>query len=176
MEIVSPETLTISLDTGTFTKWSGTQANPAGAAEKWYVVVNASDQNGNKAVVGDADSGNGGASPSEDDVVSFQLDDSEPSVKFMSSTGQDLADSKTKPEEGAVWIVTQFDEDEHADDKYRKVNVTEMTLEVTDGDSVTTDIAMLFGGDAEIDCPDHDNSAETDKCVNITLAVNLAPE
>ena len=175
VEIVSPETLTIALDTGTFTKWSGTQANPAGAAEKWYVVVNASDQNGNKAVIGDADSGNGGASPSEDDVVSFQLDDSEPSVKFMSSTGQDLADSKTKPEEGAVWIVTQFDEDEHADDKYRKVNVTEMTLEVTDGDSVTTDIAMLFGGDAEIDCPDHDNSDLTDKCVNITLAEILAP-
>ena len=174
-EIVSPEALTIALETGTFTKWAGTAANPAGAAEKWYVVVNASDQNGNKAVVGDADSGNGGASPSEDDVISFQLDDSEPGVKFMSSTGQDLADSKTKPEEGAVWIVTQFDEDEHADDKYRKVNVTEMTLEVTDGDSVTTDIAMLFGGDAEVNCPDHDNSAETDKCVNITLAVNLAP-
>ena len=172
---MSPEILTIALETGTFTKWAGTAANPAGAAEKWYVVVNASDQNGNKAVIGDADSGNGGASPSEDDVVSFQLDDSEPSVKFMSSTGQDLADSKTKPEEGAVWIVTQFDEDEHADDKYRKVNVTEMTLEVTDGDSVTTDIAMLFGGDAEVNCPDHDNSAETDKCVNITLAVNLAP-
>ena len=174
-EIVSPENLTIALDTGTFTKWSGTQANPAGSAAKWYVVVNASDQNGNAAIIGDADSANGGASPSEDDVISFQLDDSEPSVKFMSSTGQDLADSKTKPEEGAVWIVTQFDEDEHADDKYRKVNVTEMTLEVTDGDSVTTDIAMLFGGDAEVNCPDHDNSDLTDKCVNITLAVNLAP-
>ena len=176
-EIVSPETLTIALDTGTFTKWSGTQANPAGAAEKWYVVVNASDQNGNKAVIGDADSGNGGASPSEDDVVSFQLDDSEPSVKFLSSTDPviDLDDSKNKPEEGAVWLVAQFDEDEHADDKYRKVNVTEMTLEVTDGDSVTTDIAMLFGDDAEVNCPDHDNSAETDKCVNITLAVNLTP-
>ena len=63
-----------------------------------------------------------------------------------------MADSKTKPEEGAVWVVAQFDEDEHADDKYRKVNVTEMTLEVTDGDSVTTDIAMLFGGDAEVNC------------------------
>ena len=87
---MSPETLTIALETGTFTKWAGTATNPAGAAEKWYVVVNASDQNGNKAVIGDADSGNGGASPSEDDVVSFQLDDSEPSVKFMSSTGQDL--------------------------------------------------------------------------------------
>ena len=47
-EIVSPENLTIALDTGTFTKWSGTQANPAGAAAKWYVVVNASDQNGNR--------------------------------------------------------------------------------------------------------------------------------
>ena len=93
-------------------------------------------------------------------MVSFQLDDSEPSVKFLSSTGADLKDSKQ--EEGAVWLVTQFDEDEHADDKYRKVNVTEMTLKVTDGDDVTTDIAMLFGDDAEIDCPDHDNSDVTD--------------
>ena len=25
-------------------------------------------------------------------------------------------------------MVAQFDEDEHADDKYRKVNVTDMTL------------------------------------------------
>ena len=174
-DLVLPETLTIALDTGTFTKWSGTETNPAGAAEKWYVVVNASDQNGNKAVVGDADSANGGASPSEDDVISFQLDDSEPSVKFLSSTGADLTDSKTKPEEGAVWVVAQFDEDEHKDDKYRKVNVTDMTLKVTDGEDVTTDIAMLFGDDAEIDCDDHDNSAETDKCVNITLAVNLTP-
>ena len=174
-ELVSPDALTIALDTGTFTKWSGTQANPAGAAAKWYVVVKASDQNGNEAVIGDADSSNGGASPSEDDVVSFQLDDSEPGLKFMSSTGADLSDSKTKPEEGAVWVVAQFDEDEHADDKYRKVNVTDMTLKVTDGEDVTTDIAMLFGDDAEIDCPDHDNSEMTDKCVNITLAVILAP-
>ena len=173
----APSVLTVELQTGTFTTWTGTETNPAGAAEKWYVVVSASDQSGNAAVIGDAKSSNGGASPSEDDVVSFQLDDSEPSVKFLSSTDPVIAldDSKNKPEEGAVWIVAQFDEDEHDGDSYKKVNVTEMTLEVTDGDEITTDIAMLFGGDAEIDCDDHDNSDLTDRCVNITLAVNLAP-
>ena len=30
-----------------------------------------------------------------------------------STPRNDLSDSKTKPEEGAVWIVAQFDEDEH---------------------------------------------------------------
>ena len=33
-----------------------------------------------------------------------------------------------------------------------------MTLKVTDGEDVTTDIAMLFGEDAEVDCADHDGS------------------
>ena len=66
-------------------------------------------------------------------MVSFQLDDSEAECEFMDSTGRKPWRTASR-EEGAVWLVTQFDEDEHADDKYRKVNVTDMTLEVTDGD------------------------------------------
>ena len=41
--LVGPSDLSIALETGTFTIWTGTETNPAGAADKWYVVVSASD-------------------------------------------------------------------------------------------------------------------------------------
>ncbi len=72
-------------------------------------------------------------------------------------------------------MVAQFDEDEHDADKFWTVTVSAMTLKVQDGDDVTTDVAMLFGQDVEVDCADHDNSDLTDKCVNITLAIDLTP-
>ena len=66
---------------------------------------------------------------------------------FKSASGTALDDSKAKPEEGAVWIVGEFDEDEHADDKYRKVTVTAVTLTNLDTEEVIADDpAALFGG------------------------------
>ena len=76
-------------------------------------------------------------------------------------------------------MVAQFDEDEYNGDSYRKVTVTAMTLKVKDGEDITTDVAMLFGSDAEVACVDHKAAtgvtAKDDKCVNITLAVDLMP-
>ena len=71
-------------------------------------------------------------------------------MKFVDPNGKVLED--TKQEEGAVWVVAQFDEYEHADDKYWKVTVSDMTLRVKDGDVVTTDTGMLFGQDVEVEC------------------------
>ena len=72
---------------------------------------------------------------------------------FVDASGADLEDSKQT--EGAVWMVAQFDEDEHADDKSRGVTVTALTLTDTDTDAVITDDAtQIFG--SEEDCVDHD--------------------
>ena len=74
--------------------------------------------------------------------------------------------------------MAQFDEYEHAGDDYWKVSVSDMTLRVKNGDVVTSDLDMLFGQDVEVKCVDQAQSASTgltDNCVNITLAVTLAP-
>ena len=97
-------------------------------------------------------------------------------MKFEDATGRVLKD--VKQEEGAVWLVAQFDEYEHAGDDYWKVSVSDMTLRVKNGDVVTSDLDMLFGQDVEVKCVDQAQTASTgltDKCVNITLAVTLAP-
>ena len=72
----------MSLQAGGLTTWTATHKNPDGTAEKFYVVVDVSDQAGNEAVKGDA--------TNEDDFVSFQVDSKDPTVKFMSASGKDL--------------------------------------------------------------------------------------
>ena len=170
-EPASPTNLRVSLQTGALTTWTATYDNPAGAASKQYVWVEVSDQAGNSDTKGDASS--------ESDLVSFQVDDAEPSLEFKSAGGTDLDDSDAKPEEGAVWIVAEFDEDEHADDKYLKVTVTALTLTNMDTEEVVTDdVEALFSG--EVKCDDHKADADADpvpqdKCAEHTLAINLTP-
>ena len=183
VDIGTPSNLRVSLVTGGLTTWTATYENPASTANKWYVVVAVSDQAGNSNTVGDAST--------ETDIVSFQVDDAEPSLRFKSAGGTALDDSDAKPEEGAVWVVGEFDEDEHAGDNFRKVTVTALTLTNLDTDEVVTeDVEVLFGG--EVECVDHDvagsvtltgteegatkaTPAQRDKCAEHTLAVNLTP-
>ena len=158
--------LSVALQRGSFTDYAATFPKGAGASLQ-YVVVEATDQSNNREVVGDASA--------TTDLVFFQVDDRRPRVDFTDATGGDL--EKVKQEEGAVWLVAQFDEYEHAGDEYWKVTVSDMTLRVKDGDPVTTDLDMLFGQDVEVACADHAGTGMelTDKCVNITLAVTLTP-
>ena len=163
----SVKVLAVALQQGSFTDYTATFPKGAGASLQ-YVVVEATDQSTNKEVVGDASA--------TTDLISFQVDDRRPRVKFEDATGEVLKD--VKQEEGAVWLVAQFDEYEHAGDDYWKVSVSDMTLRVKNGDVVTSDLDMLFGQGVEVKCVDQAQTASTgltDKCVNITLAVTLAP-
>ena len=162
--LVAPTTQSVALVTGSLTRWTTTVKNVTGQASRKYVVVAGTDLADNLATIGDA--------TNENDIVTFQLDDAAPMVKFVDADGDPLEDSKQ--EEGAVWIVAQFDEDEHAEDKSRNVDVTKLVLMDTDADEVITDDAsMIFG--SEENCEDHENANETDKCANRTLAVTLEP-
>ena len=165
----SIKVLAISLKEGTFTTYTSTFPKGAGAS-KQYVVVEATDQSNNKETVGDGTTTSDGETT---DLVSFQVDDRAPKVEFVDPNGKVLED--TKQEEGAVWVVAQFDEYEHSGDSYWKVTVSDMTLRVKNGDPVTTDTGMLFGQDAAVECTAHAGAAATDKCVDITLAVVLTP-
>ena len=115
----------------------------------------------------------------------------------MDAAGKDL--KSTKQEEGAVWLVAEFDDDEHGGagatgkttDSYRKVEVTSLKLTNKDSDEVITeDETMVFG--VEVDCVDHDTDggnlryvktgtatdapyAKNNKCAQRTLAMDLAP-
>ena len=163
--------LAVVLQQGGTTSWEAEKGVVGNQAVRYYVVVDGKDPAGNAATVGD--------DKPADDVVAFQLDSQAPTLVFKSASGKDLDDSKAKPEEGAVWIVGEFDEDEHADDKYRKVTVTAVTLTNLDTEEVIADDpAALFGG--EVACDDHAAADDADpvpqsKCAQHTLAVNLVP-
>ena len=130
-------------------------------ANRYYVVVEADDQSDNAAKTGVA--------ATEDDLLSYQLDGKAPKLVFIDAAGKDL--KKTKQEEGAVWIVAEFDEDEHDEDKFRKVTVTALTLMEKDTEEVVTDdAAMVFG--AEADCQGTGNDG---MCAQRTLAITLTP-
>ena len=103
-EIASPRVLSVSLQSGSLTTWTATFKNTADQASKQYVTVTGSDAADNTAEKGFADS--------ESDIVSFQVDSAAPGLRFVDASGEDL--EATKQEEGAVWIVAEFDEDEHA--------------------------------------------------------------
>ena len=163
-------------DSGSFTSWTATVENPSAQnPNRYYVVVSASDGDGNEVILGDASD--------KDDLISFQFDAGEPGLRFVNGAGAEgklLTDTTSKPEEGAVWIVAEFDEDEHENDKYRDVTVTELKLTNVDTDEVITeDVASLFGG---LDACENQGTAISDedyakahRCSEHTLAVNLTP-
>lgn len=171
--IVSPTAQPVSLQIGALTTWTGTFKNTPGQASIRYVTVTANDAAGNTAKKGFA--------ANDADFVKFQVDSAAPTVKFKSASGKDLDTSTAadKPEEGAVWIVMEFDEDEHTGDAYRKVTVTSITLTNDDTEEIVTeDVNMVFG--SEVACDDHAAAAGADpvpqdKCAQRTLAVDLAP-
>ena len=134
---------TVSLQTGSLTTWQAT-FKKSGQAERYYVVVKGEDRAGNFDVVGDA--------TNDEDIISFQLDAKAPSLKFKDAADKDLEDSKQT--EGAVWLVAEFDEDEHADDKSRKVTVTALTLTDTESEEVVTeDVTLVFGDEVDVRGP-----------------------
>ena len=175
--------LAVVLQPGGTTLWEATEDVTGNQAFKYYVVVEAKDPAGNDAKAGD--------DKPADDVISFQLDSQSPTVKFKTADDKDLDTSVAadKPEEGAVWIVMEFDEDEHADDKgkttdkFRKVTVTDLTLTNLDTeDVVAEDVSAVFSG--EVNCVDHDTDSDrydaddpaaNNKCATQTLAINLLP-
>ena len=176
--------LNVSLQTGALTTWTSTYKNPSGSASRQYVIVYASDQAGNDDTVGDASN--------DKDFVSFQVDDAPPGLKFKDAEGKDLDDPKNKQQEGAVWIVAEFDDDEHNDsagkstDDHRTVEVTAVTLKDSDDNVIASDVSALFGGLET--CVDHDGDtvdvgteeapetkAVETKCDERTLAINLTP-
>ena len=175
--LISPITRPVSLQTGSLTTWTSTFKNASGQASKRYVAVMASDAAGNIAEMGFADT--------ETDFVSFQVDSAAPSLRFVDAAGKDL--KSTKQEEGAVWLVVEFDDDEgiveadETNDSYRKVEITTLKLTNKDSDEVITeDETMVFG--AEVDCVDHDTDSDryvkdtkNNKCAERTLAMDLAP-
>ena len=126
-------TRTVSLQTGALTTWTVTFSNPSGAASRQYVMVYASDQAGNDDTLGDASS-------EERRRVLPGRRRRCPASKFKDArppVGMDLVDlasTDAKLQEGAVWIVAQFDDDEHfgndgkSTDKHRSVEVTSISL------------------------------------------------
>ena len=165
-------------DIGSFTSWTAIVENPTPQRpNRYYIVVDASDAAGNDVTLGDASN--------EDDLYSVQFDASEPSLTFTAASGKalDTTVAADKPEEGAVWIVAEFDEDEHVGDKYRKVTVTGLSLTNLDTEEeIANDdaVALLFVD--EVDCVDHDTSSTrydaadaNNKCATYTLAIDLTP-
>ena len=173
VDIATPRELSVSLQSGGLTTWTATFKNTAGQASKQYVTVTGSDAAANTAMKGFA--------ANESDVVSFQVDSAKPMLRFVDASGKDL--KTTKQEEGAVWIVAEFDEDEHAGDSFRKVSVTAVKLAVKDGEEVITeDVSQVFA--SEVNCVDQDTEssrydsddpAMNNKCAVRTLAINLTP-
>ncbi len=163
----STTSLPVSLQTGALTTWTATYNNPSGAASLQYVVVSASDQAGNGDTVGDASS--------DKDLVSFQVDDADPGLLFKDAEGNALED--TKQQEGAVWIVAEFDDDEYKGDKYRKISLDSVSLTDSSGNEITSDTGDLFGGN-DVACDAHGDTSDApaaNKCATFTLAIDLTP-
>ena len=147
----SPVTRPVSLQTGSLTTWTSVFKNASGQASKQYVAVTASDAAGNDAEIGIA--------ATETDFVSFQVDSAAPSLSFVDAGGNDL--KSTKQEEGSVWLVALFDDDEgrvedgSTNDSFRNVEVTTLKLMNKDTEEVITEAAAdVFG--VEVDCVDQD--------------------
>jgi len=142
--------------TSTGTKsWTAKFTNPAGGATEQWVVVSGTDVPGNAVIVGDD-------SPVAD-LASFEVDDAAPTVAFKDAGGNVITSSSSL-EEGAIWLVSVFDEDEYTGDSFKKVTVSEVKLKevvsaTVDGATITEAVADLFTGDN----------------ISYTLAVNLTP-
>jgi hypothetical protein len=137
--------------TATGTKsWTAVFTNPAAAATEQWVVVSGADVPGNAVIAGDD-------APLKD-LTSFEVDDANPTVAFKDAGGV-VINAASDLEEGAIWLVSVFDEDEYTGDSFKKVTVSEMKLKVKDGATITENLADLFTSDS----------------ISYTLAVNLTP-
>jgi hypothetical protein len=145
--VVSKTALAVT-STGT-RSWTAKHTNTVSGKSKQWVVVTGTDIPGNAATLGE--------DTPEKDLFSFQVDDAAPTVAFKDAGGNEL--SSTNQQEGAVWVVSVFDEDEYTGDTFKKVTVTAMTLKVKGGADITTAVADLFSGDD----------------ISYTLAINLSP-
>jgi len=139
----------LAVTQATTTTWTAKYPNPTGEASKLYVVVRATDTANINAVVGDD-------VPAKD-LVSFQVDDKNPSVTFQDADGQVLV--STNQQEGGIWIVANFDDVDFVGDTLNTVTVTAMSLKVKSGAATSDVVADLFTSDSK----------------SYTLAVNLAP-
>ncbi len=137
------------------TTWTAKYSNGTGLASKQYVVVSGTDTANITTIVGDESPTKTVAA--DKDLVSFQVDDAAPTVTFADAAGNAIV--STNQEEGAIWIVSTFDEDDYTGDSHKTVTVSAMTLKIVDGADQTTAVADLFSSD---------NKA-------FTLAQNLAP-
>jgi len=135
------------------TTWTGKYTNAANNTDLIYVVVAGTDTANLTTEVGD-DSPVSTTSP---DLITFQVDDAAPTVAFTDAAGNTLA--STDQQEGSIWIVATFDEDEYTGDTYKTVTVSAIDLEDEDAATVTTAHGELFSSD--------------DKA--FTLAVDLTP-
>ena len=93
----------------------------------------------------------------DEEDAEFEGDEDAPRLDFKDATGADLDDGEV--EEGAVWIIAVFDDDEYADDSYTQVTVTAVSLEDEDGNVISDDVTELFSEDE----------------IEWTLAVDLTP-
>ena len=132
------------------TSWTAKVTNAAGASSKQYIVVTGIDIPGNPSTIGDD-------SPAKD-LSSFQLDYAAPTVVFNDAGGTAL--SGTSAEEGAVWIVALFDEDEYTGDTNKTVTVNTMSLKNDEAVVIADDVTELF----------------TDDNISFTLAKTLVPD
>ena len=145
--VTAPTALTVT-STGT-KSWTAKYTNPTAGKSKQWVVVTGTDIPGNTSKLGE--------DTPDKDLFAFQVDDAPPTVAFKDAGSLTLA--TTDQQEGAVWIVSEFDEDEYTGDSYKTVTVTAVTLKVKDGADITTAITDLFTSDS----------------ISYTLAVNLTP-
>lgn len=81
-----------------------------------------------------------------DEDAEFEGDIEAPTVAATANT-VDITTGSPEVEEGSVWIVSTFGDDEYDDDSYKTVTVTAVSLEDEDGNSVSADVADLFTDD-----------------------------
>jgi len=133
----------VTMTKGTGNSWTGTFEIDDSAV--YTVEANANDEAGNSAT--------------EDDDTEFEGDEDATITSIQDSAGVAL-DGATTIQEGAVWIVTTFDEDnEYADDSSDEITITAVSLVDEDDNVIASDIAALMSDDNVV----------------FTLAVDLAP-
>tara|TARA_Y100000590_G_scaffold6366_1_gene8344 strand:+ start:151 stop:3450 length:3300 start_codon:yes stop_codon:yes gene_type:complete len=128
---------------GTNNTWTGTFEIDDSAA--YNTEVNADDEAGNSAT--------------ENNDADFEGDENATISHIRDSGGNNL-DNKADVEEGAVWIVTTFDEDnEYTNDTSDEITITAVSLLDEDDNELAGDVSALM----------------TDDDVVFTLAVTLTP-
>ena len=158
--------------------WTHTYKVSDGDAALVYVVAEATDRRSNTAYVGRGDED----LKDKTDLITFQADDKAPGLKFVDPSGDLLEDND--PEEGAVWLVAQFDDDEYDGDTYLKVALTAVSLTDSAGTVIASSVDDLFPQD-KVTCNEVTTTTGTgddavttttdSNCATHTLAINLTP-